>query len=195
MIRQAGTDPKNPFERRLPLTWTLSDQEKSTNAILSQTDHSIQNRVRIPYIQTHQFSFFVINLVNSQLDETVTVLGLWKLACSGMLSRTLQLFDIYNLLRGTALLRPTCMSLTMGNNSNTTHVAATNNHSKISCVKLDEINDLASLDLQHHSVMDSNEWVRIADGTTIMSNKVRDTLSTSGYTSHLTKLVLQNGNS
>ena len=84
------------------------------------------------------------------------------------------------------------MSLTMGNNANTTHVATTNNHSKISCVKLDEINDFASLDLQHHSVMDSNERVRIADGTTIMGNKVRDTLSTCGYTSHLTKLVLQN---
>lgn len=83
------------------------------------------------------------------------------------------------------------MSLTMSHDSNTAHVAATNNHGKISCVELDEINDLACLDLQHHSVMDSNKWVRIADGATIMGDKVRDTLGASGYTSHLTKLVLQ----
>ena len=82
------------------------------------------------------------------------------------------------------------MSLTMSNNSNTTHVTATNNHSKIACVKLDEINDLARLDLQHDSVMDGNHWVRVTDGAAIMGNKVWDTLSTSGYTSHLTKLVL-----
>lgn len=84
------------------------------------------------------------------------------------------------------------MSLTMSNNSNTTHVTATNNHSKIACVKLDEINDLAGLDLQHNSVMDGNQRVRIADGATIMGDKVWDALSTSSYTSHLTKLVLQN---
>lgn len=84
------------------------------------------------------------------------------------------------------------MSLTMSNDSNTTHVTATNNHSKISCVKLDEVNDLASLDLQHNSVVDCNQRVRIADGATIMGDKVWDTLSTSGYASHLTKLVLQN---
>ena len=84
------------------------------------------------------------------------------------------------------------MSLTVRNNSNTPHVASTDNHSKISCVKLDKINDLASLDFQHHSVMGGYEWVRIADCATIMGDKVWDTLHTSGYTSHLTKLVLQN---
>lgn len=87
------------------------------------------------------------------------------------------------------------MSLTMSDDSNTTHVTSTDNHSKISCVKLDEINDLASLDLQHDSVMDCNQRVRIADSATIMGDKVWDTFGTSGYTSHLTKLVLQNKDS
>lgn len=87
------------------------------------------------------------------------------------------------------------MSFTMSDNSNTTHVTSTDNHSKISCVKLDEINDLARLDLNHYSVMDWDQRVRVADGAAIMGDKVRDTFDTSGYTSYLTKLVLQNKDS
>lgn len=86
--------------------------------------------------------------------------------------------------------QPTSMSLTMSNNTDSSHVTATNNHGKISRVKLDEINDLASLDLQHNSVVHSNQRVRVADGAGIMSHKVWDTLCSCSYTSHLAKFVL-----
>lgn len=82
------------------------------------------------------------------------------------------------------------MSLTMSDNTNSAHVTATNNHGKISSVKFDEINDLASLDRYDNSVLDSNQGIRIADGAAVVCDKVGDTLSTSGNTSHLTKLVL-----
>lgn len=85
----------------------------------------------------------------------------------------------------------TCMSLTMSNNSNSAHVASSNNHSEISSVKLDKVNDLTTLDFNYHSVVQRDKRVRITDGTTIMGNKVGNTLGASGHASHLTKLVLQ----
>lgn len=82
------------------------------------------------------------------------------------------------------------MPLTMGDHTNTPHVTATNNHGKISGVKLDKINDLASFDLQHYSIVHRNHGIRIADGATVMCDKVRDTLGSGSNTSHLTELVL-----
>ena len=79
----------------------------------------------------------------------------------------------------------------MSNNSNSAHVASSNNHSEISSVKLDKVNDLTTLDFNNHSVVQRDKRVRITDGTTIMGNKVGNTLGASGHTSHLTKLVLQ----
>ena len=74
----------------------------------------------------------------------------------------------------------------MSNNSDSAHVASTNNHGQISCIKLDEVHDLASLDSYYHSVMQRDQRVGVADGTPIMGNKVGHTLGTSGHTSHLT---------
>ena len=57
------------------------------------------------------------------------------------------------------------MTLTVSDDTNTTHVTTTSNHSNHTSIKLDEVGDLASGEVDLDSVVDLDGWVRVADTT------------------------------
>merc|ERR1711991_407099 len=73
------------------------------------------------------------------------------------------------------------MLLTMGDGSNTSQVTSADDHDKAASVEGNNIDDLAGGDVQLDAVMSLDDWVGIADGTSVMSDQVRHT---SGADSH-----------
>lgn len=70
----------------------------------------------------------------------------------------------------------TIVPLTVSDDTNTTHVATTGNHDNGARVELDEVADLAGLEVNLDGVVDLDEGIRVADGAGIVRNEVRDTL-------------------
>lgn len=60
----------------------------------------------------------------------------------------------------------TIVTLTMCDDTNTTHVATTRSHSNHTGVKSDEILNLAILEADLDSVIDLDDWIRVADPAT-----------------------------
>lgn len=57
------------------------------------------------------------------------------------------------------------VTLTVGDDTNTTHVSTTSDHDDNTGVELDEVGDLASGEVNLDSVVDLDGWVRVADST------------------------------
>lgn len=57
----------------------------------------------------------------------------------------------------------TIVTLTVGDDTNTTHVTTTSDHGEGASVKLDEVGDLASVKVDLDSVVDLDQRVRVAD--------------------------------
>jgi len=62
---------------------------------------------------------------------------------------------------------------------------------KPTCVKLDEICDLACLQVNLDRIIHLDEGVRIADGAGIVGDQMRDSFGSHEYLPHLAQLVLQ----
>jgi len=57
----------------------------------------------------------------------------------------------------------TIVTFPVGDDTNTTHVTATSDHADNTGIKADEVGDLASGNVDLHSVIDLDGWVRVAD--------------------------------
>lgn len=65
---------------------------------------------------------------------------------------------------------------TVGNGSDTAHVVSSSDIGNVSRMKLDKVNNLSGLDINLDSVVDLDEWIRVADGAPVVSNGVWDSL-------------------
>lgn len=79
--------------------------------------------------------------------------------------------------------------LTMDDNTSTTHVTTTGDHNDVASVELDEIGDLARLELELDSVVDLNQRVGVTDGAAVVGDDVWDALSTNTSPPNLEELV------
>lgn len=57
-------------------------------------------------------------------------------------------------------------------------------------IKLDEVCDLAALQVDADCVVDLDEWIRVTDGAGVVGHQVRDTLGADDDLLHLAQLVL-----
>ncbi len=55
------------------------------------------------------------------------------------------------------------VTLSVGNDTNTTHVTTTSNHGNDTSVELDEVGDLASREVNLDCVVDLDGWIRVTD--------------------------------
>ena len=81
------------------------------------------------------------------------------------------------------------VSLTVSDDTSTTHVTTTSDHDHVSSVELDEISNFTSLKVKLDSIVDLDGWVWVTDGATVVSNDVWDTLSADGNLANFAKLV------
>lgn len=70
------------------------------------------------------------------------------------------------------------MFLAVGDDTGTTHVASTSNHHDVSGVKVNEVNNFTQFKVKLDGVVDFDGRVRIADGATVVSDDMGDTLGT-----------------
>jgi hypothetical protein len=61
----------------------------------------------------------------------------------------------------------------VNDDTSTTHIAASGNHDNIARVEFDKVSDLVLLKVELDCVVDMDQWIRIADSATIMSDNVR----------------------
>ena len=59
----------------------------------------------------------------------------------------------------------TIVTLTVGDDTNTTHVTSTGSHGNDTSVELDELSDLAGRQIDLDGVVDLDGWVRVTDTT------------------------------
>mgnify|MGYP007046642641 FL=1 len=83
----------------------------------------------------------------------------------------------------------TLVLLSVDNNTNTSHVLTASDHGQLAGVELDELGDLTSGQVDLDSVVGSDQWVRVSDGSTVVGDGVRNTSLTQGDLSDLTQLV------
>lgn len=79
--------------------------------------------------------------------------------------------------------------LSVHNDTSPAHVTTTGNHDDVSGIELDEVCDLASLELKFDSVIDLDQRVRITDGSSVVGDNVGDTASANSDFADLQKLV------
>ena len=79
--------------------------------------------------------------------------------------------------------------LTVSDDTSTTHVTSTSDDHDIASVKLDEISNLALLEVETNSVFDLDQRIGVTDGATVMGNNVGDTLVADGDLADLEELV------
>lgn len=82
------------------------------------------------------------------------------------------------------------VSLSVGDHAHSAQVTATSHHNEVTHIKSDIICDLARGDVDSDSVVDFDLGVRVADGSTIVSNAVRDFLLSHFHSLYLPQLVL-----
>lgn len=83
----------------------------------------------------------------------------------------------------------TIVALTVGDDTNTTHVATTGDHGDSSSVEADEVGDLSGLDVNLDGVVDLDGGVGVTDGAGIVGDEVWDTLGAKLDTLDLAELV------
>lgn len=79
--------------------------------------------------------------------------------------------------------------LTVGDDTSTTHVTATGDDDEVTSLELDEVGDLARLNVELDGVVDLDQRVGVTDGTSIVGGDVGDTLSTNSGLLDLEELV------
>ncbi len=83
------------------------------------------------------------------------------------------------------------VTLAVRDDTNTTHVAAAGDEANVASVKLDKVNNLASLQIQLDRVVDLDQRVRVADGAAVVGNQEGNALGTKLDLLDLAELVLQ----
>jgi hypothetical protein len=68
------------------------------------------------------------------------------------------ILDVYNV-------EASIVTLSVGDDTNTSHITTTSNHSNHTSVELDEIGDLAGSEVNLDGVVDLDSWVRVTDAT------------------------------
>lgn len=86
-------------------------------------------------------------------------------------------------------IKATNVSLTMCDNTGTTHVATTSDHDNISSVKWNEIDNLVLFKIKLDSVIDTDQRIRITDCSAVVSDDVRDTAVTNSNLANLEEFV------
>jgi len=82
------------------------------------------------------------------------------------------------------------VSLSVYDDSDSTNVVSASDHDDVSGIELDEVGDLASLNIELDAVVDSDQRIGISNSAAIVKNNIRNTLLASGDSSNLAKLVL-----
>jgi len=83
----------------------------------------------------------------------------------------------------------TIVALSVSDDTNTTHVTTTSSHGDDTSVKLDEIGDLASGEVNLDSVVDLDGWVRVTDSSCIVRDQEWDSAFAQLHSLNLAKLV------
>jgi len=78
----------------------------------------------------------------------------------------------------------------VGDDSNTTQIATTSDHSQISNIELDKVNNLASGNVDLDSVVDLDEGIRVSDSSGVVESDDGDSLGAKDGSLDLAELVL-----
>lgn len=84
----------------------------------------------------------------------------------------------------------TIVTLTVGDNTDTTHVTTAGGHGQVADLELAEVIDLASGQVDLDGVVDLDQRIRVADGSRIMRNQEWDTATSELDALDLAELVL-----
>lgn len=93
------------------------------------------------------------------------------------------ILDVHNI-------EATMMAFVVSDDTHTTQVTSSSDHGNIANVELDELNNLASLNVELYSVVDLDQRIRVADSAAIVCVDVRNTLGTNLLAANLAELVL-----
>ncbi|KAL0590505.1 Tigger transposable element-derived protein 1 [Plecturocebus cupreus] len=80
--------------------------------------------------------------------------------------------------------------LSVGNHTNSSQVSTSSHHTQVTRIKLDEISNLASLQINLNGIIHLDEGIRVADGASIMSHQMRDSFCAHKDFPHFERLVL-----
>jgi len=81
------------------------------------------------------------------------------------------------------------VTLSMSDDTNTTHVATTSNHGNDTSVELDVVGDLAGSEVDLNCVVDLDGWIRVTDSSRIVRNQEWDSALAQLHSLDLAKLV------
>ena len=79
--------------------------------------------------------------------------------------------------------------LTVRDHTATTPVTTTSDEDKVASVELDEVGDLALLEVETNSVVDLDEGIGVTDGATVVGDDVGNTTVANGHLTDLEELV------
>jgi len=81
------------------------------------------------------------------------------------------------------------VTLTVRDDTNTTHVATTSDHGNDTSIELDEVGDLAGCEVDLNGVVDLDRWIRVTDSSSIVRDQEWDSALAQLYSLNLPKLV------
>lgn len=81
------------------------------------------------------------------------------------------------------------MSFSVSDDTNSTQIVSSGNHAEVSSFEFDEVKDLTLSDVPPDGIIHLNEWIRIPDSSSIMSDQEGNTFRSSGYFFHSEQLV------
>lgn len=87
-------------------------------------------------------------------------------------------------------IKRTGVSLSVGDHTNSSQVGTSGHHAQVTSVKLDEISNFASLQINLNGVVHLDEGVRVANGASIMGHKMWDSFCADKDLPHFAQLVL-----
>jgi len=99
--------------------------------------------------------------------------------CEGVVYGILDVHDI----------EASVVTLTVSDDTNTTHVATTSSHGNNTGVEFDEVRDLASSEINLNSVVDLDSWVGVTDSSSIVRDQEWDSAFAQLHSLDLAKLV------
>ena len=83
------------------------------------------------------------------------------------------------------------MTFSVREHANSTQVTSSDDHDKIARLKLDEIDNLARLDVELDGVVDLDERIGIANGATVVSHDIGDAFLSNFESLDTAKFVLE----
>ena len=81
------------------------------------------------------------------------------------------------------------VALTVGDDTNTTHVTSTGDHADNTSVEVDEVGDLASGEVDLDGVVDLDGRVRVTDGAAVVGDEERNALVADSNLADLAEFV------